>query len=312
MVFNAIYFKHKDCCHLKVSNAYSNVDHILINGKVTKINGYISADGDYTTLDFVVEGSEVKVQVPNKKQMLSHYVNRESNEKMSKMDYDDSLKSFLNSNGDYKDLESEYLYKKMKQLYVPVYNTYYEYEDAPVQIEEGEYKHDKYTVCSGLITKFDDNKEHFIYRFNKWKYANDAVKEIMEELGIEKVNHPSEAKTSEFYILHNSRNDYKWLELCDREYFITNKDFFNGSDSNGYIYWSYSKVIECQKAIRDGLLKRITDYLDSIRTVRVKKSLLSEIRYGLCDLASMINNKKIKYNEVSPKIMQLSYKLDIK
>ena len=288
MTIAAIYFKDKDCIHLKIKDKYNAPDHLLINGKAVKISGLEDTD-------FTIEGREVKVQGAHKNTKISHYIHRENEELMSVMDYDERMKSFRNTGGEYKDLESEYMSRKMQQTYVPVYLTYYEYEDMPVFFEEAYFQPDEYTQCGGWIKKNDDDKypKHFVYRFNRWKFCNDLLPRLMEEYGIPRIETTKDNTLKEYYILYNKEKAYKWLEFCGREYFIRYEDMFSrDSNKQDYVYGAYDEVKSFQESIENKLRQQIDAQLDRVRTVNIKKSELAELEERLNKLETSIDNKK--------------------
>lgn len=308
MIISAIYFKDKECSHLKIVDSYGSPSHILINGKVIEP----SHNGSWKPDDFIVEGDVKEIKAAIKKTVVSHYMNRETEETMSVQVYEDSIKSFKNGNGDYKDLESEYLCRKMKQTYIPVNKTYYEYEDVVFIHQEADLQPDKYCRCDGVVSKDDDAKKRnfFVYKFDKWTFCNDLVKRLMEEYGIQRVQSKNEATSNEYYILHDKAREYKWLEFCDIEYFRNYKDMFqNDYDKPTYIYGTYDDCMACENDIEKNMRNRIETYLDKIRVTSVKKSDLKAIYDGLKDLEqSAINNKNKTKKEIAQDLRMFLYK----
>lgn len=297
MTITAIYFKDENFTHVKIGYLYPNPDHLLINGTI--VNHNEAKDKDYA-----VEGRELVVKAGHKKSFISHYLNRETGEKLSFQDYNLRLASFLNDDGGYKDLESEYMYRKMGQLYMPVRGEYFEYEDVPVVFEEAELNPDIYTRCSGRVFKSGDGEEkegHYIYYFDKWAFANDLIKRLMNEYGIPRFNDKSEAKgVTEFYILHDKTDEYRWLELCGSEFFLKYEDVFGSVKpyTKQICYCTYDGVRKVEGELEKRLRERIEYQLDRTRTVTVKKSSIASMRERLLDLAHTIDSNKMNRRQI--------------
>lgn len=310
MTITAIYFKDENFTHVKIGNLYPNPDHLLINGTVVEHNK--AKDKDYA-----VEGRELVVKAGHKESFISHYLNRETGEKLSFQDYNLRLASFKDEEGNYKDLESEYMYRKMEQLYMPVRGEYFEYEDVPVAFEEAELNPDKYTCCSGRVFKRDDSEEregHFIYFFDKWAFANDLIKRLMEEYGIPRFNDKHDAKgVAEFYVLHDKTDEYCWLELCGDEYFLKYEDVFGRiKPYNKQIYYcTYEGVRKAEGELEKWFRERIEFQLDRKRTVTVKKSSIASMKEKLLDLAKRIDNNKMNRRQIVWEIQSIARDIDM-
>lgn len=310
MTITAIYFKDENFTHVKIGYLYPNPDHLLINGTI--VNHNEAKDKDYA-----VEGRELVVKAGHKKSFISHYLNRETGEKLSFQDYNLRLASFKNGDGDYKDLESEYMYKKMEQLYMPVRGEYFEYEDLPVAFEEAELNPDKYTCCSGRVFKRDDGegKEgHFIYFFDKWAFANDTIKRLLEEYGIPRFNDTHDAKgVAEFYALHDKTGEYRWLELCGDEFFLKYEDVFGSIKpyNKQIYYWTYEGVRKAEGELEKWFRERIEFQLDRKRTVTVKKSSIASMKERLLDLAKRIDNNKMNRRQIVWEIQSIARDTDL-
>lgn len=307
MIISAIYFKDKDVCHLKIKQTY-NEDHLLVNGQVVQISGTSWKDND-----LIIQGHDVEVQRAIKHTTVSHYMNRETEEKISVVEYKDKMASFRTKSGEYKDLESEYMSRKMENMYIAVNRTYFEYEVVPVVFEEAFYNPDKYTKCAGVIKKHDSDKypDHFVFEFNKWEFTNDIAKCIMEEYGVPCFNSDKEAQNAgirEYYILHDI-NDYKWLELCGSEYFLTKDDQFGKNDKPQYIYGAYQEVLDAEKFIENNLRKKIGAKLDAVRTVNIKKSTLQDVCDKLDKICKSIGNKKMNRDNIYHNIIDVYYQI---
>lgn len=317
MVITAIYFKDKDCSHVKITDSYNGPSHILINGQIIRP----SYNGSWNPDDFIVEGGIKEIKAAIKRETISHYMNRETEETMSYATYHESIKSFKKENGEYKDLESEYLCRKMEQTYIPVKRTYYDYEDVAFTYREADLQPDEYCVCNGTVKreeKVDENKKYkynylFVFKFDKWKFCNDAVKRIMEEYGIQRVEKKDEATSREFYILHDGQQEYKWLEFCGNEYFRNYDDQFGTrhSDKPYYIYGTYDECLKWEEAIEKDLRKRIETHLDKIRVVSIKKSAIKEIyeKMKALDKSACSNKNKTK-KDIAQDIRMFLYKFE--
>lgn len=310
MIISTIYFKDKGCSHLKIVDSYGGPSHILINGKVIEP----SHNGSWKPDDFIVEGEVKEIKAAIKKTVVSHYMNRETEEKMSVQVYKGSIKSFKNENGEYKDLESEYLCRKMEQTYIPVYKTYYEYEDVVFIHQEAELQPDKYCICDGVVSKDDDSKKRnfFVYKFDKWSFCNDVVKRIMEEYGIQRVQSKNEAASNEYYILHDSQREYKWLEFCGREYFRNYEDQFGkcSTDKKFFIYGTYDECLDWEKNIEEDLRKRIDCYLDNVRVVSIKKSDIEKLKEKYKEVIKVAEDKNVNRRDLNTKIHLFSYTME--
>lgn len=306
MTIYAIHFKDEGCYHLKIKDSYNCPDHLLVNGKVVIPNGDIILD-----TDIIVEGGKLDVKAAIQKTAISHYINRESKEELSVEGYNKILTS-CKVNGSFKDLESEYLYKKTQQVYIPVHFTYYDYETAVVYIEEAELHHDKYCVCSGRVSKTTGKRrdeEHFLFKFNKWEFANDTVRRIMAEFGVIEVNNKSEGEGKEYFILH--KNNYTWLQLCRDEFFITRESFFGRiDDKDRYIYGSYDDVLKIEKDIEVRLHRYISSRLDKVRAVEVKKSSIANLKEKLNTLSKNIENRKMNRIQINRHIQSITREIE--
>ena len=296
MVITAIYFKDKDFCHLKIKDAYFSPDHLKVNGTV--VSPTRDANG---VLNYVVDGKDIKVEGAVRKSVVSHYMNRETEDIISVTEYKDRLASFKNQDGSYKDLESEYMYRKTEQTYVAVMRTYYDYEELPVVFEEAFLKPDAYCECSGMVKKSNDENypNHFVFAFNKWKFANDTVIKIMAEFGVPRVLHASDAKSVEHYVLHDNEREYRWLEICGSEYFITHDDMFGKNTKKEYIYGAYKEVVAWEANIEKCLRDRIALAIDRQRTVKVKKSSIQSVREKLDKLSKTLFDKKVTKSDIA-------------
>lgn len=310
MTITAIYFKDEGFTHVKVGYLFPNPDHLLINDKVFRHNE--------THDDYIVEGREVVVKAAHKKTVISHYVNRENEDKISYQEYRTRLASFKDENGNYKDLESEYMYKKTESLYVPVNYSFYEYEDVPVVFEEAELNPDKYTRCSGRVFKREDGEEkegHFIFFFDKWAFANDLIKRLMEEYGIPRFKDKHEAKdngVTEFYVLHDKTDEYCWLELCGDEYFLKYEDVFGRMKpyTKQIYYCTYKGVQGTEYSLEKWFRERIEFQLDRKRTVTVKKSSIASMKEKLLDLSKRIDNNKMNRRQIAWEIQSIARDTD--
>ena len=309
MTITAIYFKDENFTHVKIGYIYPNPDHLLINGTI--VNHNVAKDKDYA-----VEGRELVVKAGHKKSFISYYLNRETGEKLSFQDYNARLASFKDEDGNYKDLESEYMYRKMEQLYMPVRGEYYEYEDVPVAFEEAELNPDKYTCCSGRVFKREDGEEkegHYIYFFDKWAFANDTIKRLLEEYGIPRFNDKHEAKgVAEFYVLHDKTDEYCWLELCGDECFLKYEDVFGRMKpyNKQIYYWTYEGVRKAERELEKWFRERIEFQLDRKRTVTVKKSSIASMKEKLLDLAKRIDNNKMNRRQIAWEIQSIARDTD--
>lgn len=309
MTINAIYFKDENFTHVKVGYLYPNPDHLLINGTI--VNHNEAKDKDYA-----VEGRELVVKAGHKKSFISHYLNRETGEKLSFQDYALRLASFKDEDGNYKDLESEYMYRKMEQLYMPVRGEYFEYEDVPVVFEEAELNPDIYTRCSGRVFKSGDREEkegHFIYYFDKWAFANDTIKCLLEEYGIPRFNDTHDAEgVAEFYVLHDKTGEYRWLELCGDEFFLKYEDVFGRIEpyNKQIYYWTYEGVRKAEGELEKWFRERIEYQLDRKRTVTVKKSSIASMKERLLDLAKRIDNNKMNRRQIVWEIQSIARDTD--
>jgi len=307
MVIAAIYFKDKDCAHVKVCQGMSNFDHIVINGDAVLKPQCSWAD----ETDYIVSGREVSIKGAVRKQTISHYLNRESNEEMSFFNYHEAVKSFYNEEGEYKDLESEYMCRKFKSAYVPVYKAYYEYEDIPVAVQEGVLEIDRYCSCSGYLKsgpRRDKEDVLFLYKFNKFDFCCESVKRIMEDFGVQRLEEGERTGLKEWYRL-NRKDGYKWLELCDDQYFIKNSDMFGGCDCNGYIYGSYDDVLKVEQEIFENLRKKIWKKLDGLRKMSVKRSVIDKLRSRVDSIFSDVSGNKLGKAELVGKLKELSLEL---
>ena len=300
MVITVIKFRDKNCSHVKIVDSYNGPSHLLINGEIVRPSG----NGSWNPDDFIVEGGIKEIKAAIKKETISHYMNRETEETMSYATYHESINSFKKENGEYKDLESEYLCRKMEQTYIPIKRTYYEYEDVAFTYKEAELQPDEYCICNGTVKqeeKVDEHKKYkytyqFVFKFNKWKFCNDCVKRLMEEYGIQRVEKKNETTSKEFYILHDQTGEYKWLEFCGDEYFIKYSDQFGSknSDNPDYIYGTYDECLEIEKTIEKKLRNKIEVKLDNVRVVTIKKSDIKEIFEKMKALEKSAKNKTKK------------------
>lgn len=303
MTISAIYFKDENFTHVKVGYA-SQVDHLLINDVVVNYK-------EYGENDYAVEGRDVVVKAGRKKPYLSYYLNRETGEKISVQEYDERRASFKDDEDEFKTLESEYMYKKMGQVYMPVYGEHFEYEDVAVCFEEAELTPDKYTKCSGHVFKKEDGdnvKGHFVYTFDKWKFANDAIKLLMEEYGIPRYNSRRDAENvSEYYVLYDKYPEYKWLEFCGNEYFYTYDSVFGKKKPSEAInYGTYEGVQKLEESLKTSFRTNIERKLNSVRTVNVKKSTLESLMERVLTLGDQIKKKKIGNNNIYWEIDSIS------
>ena len=308
MTISAIYFKDENFTHVKVGYLYPNPDHLLINDKVFRHNEPHD--------DYIVEGRDVVVKAAHKKTIVSHYVNRETKDEISCQEYRSRLASFKDGEGNYKDLESEYMYKKTESLYVPVNYSFYEYEEIPVVFEEAELNPDKYTRCSGRVYKREDGEEkegHFIFSFNKWEFANDLIKRLLAEYGIPRFNSKHDAKgVAEYYVLHDKTDEYCWLELCGDEYFLKYEDVFGRTKphSKQTYYCMYDAIHKTEDELEKWFRERIEFQLDRKRTVTVKKSSIASMKERLLDLAKRIDNNKMNRRQIAWEIQSIARDTD--
>lgn len=308
MTITAIYFKDEDFTHVKIGPLSPTPDHLIINGKVLRYN---EPHTDYT-----VEGKDVVVKVAHKKTDVSHYVNRENKDEISCQEYRSRLKSFKDEEGNFNDLESEYMYKKTKELYVPVNFSFYEYEEVPVVFEEAELTPDKYSCCSGRVFKREDGEDlkgHFIFYFNRWAFANDLITRLMDEYGIPRLYSRNEAKgLSEYYILHDETGEYCWLELCGNEYFLRYEEVFGrGKPHTEQIYYcTYEGVRKVEDDLEKWLRERIEQQLDRVRTIIVKKSSIASMKGKLLDLAKKIDNNKMNRRQIIWELQSIARDID--
>lgn len=274
MRINAIYFTDKDVTHVKLNdtkscNNYGYFHHLLINGLPVYSDTY-GCD------DYILKGRLESVKAVHYKEVLSHYEHKQTGEQKSEFEYREYIKSLKDENGDYKDLESEYLCRKFESVYIPVYNKIFHEEDCAIfWQEEHPYQVDEYCVCSGLLEKSDVSNnwspKFFLYKFDKWNFANDIVSKIMREYGI---SPSSKLKSGEYYSLF-PKGDYKWLEFCGDEYFIRSDDMSFKKDE--YIYGSFEDVIAEEKAIKNMIESRVRRKLDDMRTAVVRRSKIAEL-----------------------------------
>lgn len=308
MTINAIYFKDENFTHIRVGYLYPNPDHLLINGRVFRHNEPHD--------DYLVEGRDVVIKGAHKKTIVSHYMNRETKEEISYQEYSSRLGSFKDEEGNYKDLESEYMYKKMESLYVPVNYSFYEYEEIPVIFEEAELTPDKYSRCSGRVFTSADGKEkegHFIFSFNKWEFANDLIKRLMEEYKIPRFTSKHEAKgVTEFYVLHDKTDEYCWLELCGNEYFLKYEDVFGRTKpcSKQIYYCVHDSIRKTEEELEKWFRERIEYQLDRTRIVTVKKSSIASMKERLLDLAKRIDNNKMNRRQIAWEIQSIARDTD--
>lgn len=308
MTISAIYFKDENFTHVKVGYLYPNPDHLLINDKVFRHNEPHD--------DYLVEGRDVVVKAAHKKTIVSHYVNRENKDEISCQEYRSRLASFKDEDGNYKDLESEYMYKKTESLYVPVNCSFYEYEEIPIVFEEAELNPDKYTRCSGRVYKREDGEEkegHFIFSFNKWEFANDLIKRLLAEYGIPRFNSKHDAKgVAEYYVLHDKTNEYRWLELCGDEFFLKYEDVFGRTMpySKQIYYCMHDAIHKTEDELEKWFRERIEFQLDRKRTVTVKKSSIASMKERLLDLAKRIDNNKMNRRQIVWEIQSIARDTD--
>lgn len=308
MTISAIYFEDENFTHVKVGYLYPNPDHLLINDKVFLHNEPHD--------DYIVEGRDVVVKAAHKKTIVSHYVNRENKDEISCQEYRSRLASFKDEDGNYKDLESEYMYKKTESLYVPVNYSFYEYEEIPVVFEEAELNPDKYTRCSGRVYKREDGEEkegHFIFSFNKWEFANDTIKRLLAEYGIPRFNSKYDAKgVAEYYVLHDKTDEYCWLELCGDEYFLKYEDVFGRTKpcSKQIYYCMHDAIHKTEDELEKWFRERIEFQLDRKRTVTVKKSSIATLKEKLLDLAKRIDNNKMNRRQIVWEIQSIARDTD--
>ena len=61
MIITAIYFRDKDCSHVKIVDSYNGPSHILINGEIVQPSG----NGSWNPDDFIVDGGikEIKAEI---------------------------------------------------------------------------------------------------------------------------------------------------------------------------------------------------------------------------------------------------------
>ena len=290
MILAAIYFKDKDVTHLQIVDSLRpSPDHLLVNGQLVSL----SHNGSWKTDNIIVEGKINEIKCGIERTIISHYMHRETGETMSVDKYTETIKSYMDENGGYKDLDNEYLCRKMQQNYVPVHRTYYEYTDCICKYEEGELTPDKYCVCNGTV-KHDSNTNtnFFVYRFDKWTFCNDLVKRLMEEYGIPRVEYRTNDTPKEYYILEECRNKYSWLSFCGSEYFITQKDMFAELyNTQMFVYGTYQNCLEMENAIEARLRRAIEDHLDKMRTVSIKKSELQKLSDKIEELANSLEDK---------------------
>jgi hypothetical protein len=298
---NAIYFKDKDVTHLNIDTLY-DIDHFLVNGETIMPQ----VKNRYKGGDIIVEGRITEFKVAHKKTIVSHYMNRENGETMPIMRYIDTIASFKNENGEYKDLDSEYLCRKMEQQYVAVSRTYFEYEDVAFQYIDAELQPDDYVRCEGIIkenpTKYinglpSKRERFFLYKFSKWRFCCDLIVRLMEEYGIVRVKEDAKDKPREYYVLHESTSDYQWLEFCGDKYFIRNEDILSKRDNYPpCVYGTYGDCLKMEKDIEEMFRRKIETKLDNVRTISVKVSDMRKFYDDLKHLATSadIDKKKTK------------------
>lgn len=298
MKISGVHFKDKHCWHLKITDYYSSQGGSLLKINNDTIQLKEQSPSHYSTnleYDYIVPSDDLTVFRLEKCRVISSYINAESGEVLPLSRYEELLQSFKKEDG-FKDLESEYAYKKMKQVYKPVYKEYYEEKQVPVIKEEYAYSVDKYTYCSGQT----DSNGFFLFKFNIWEYANDTVISIMNELNVERTDN-RKTKANQ-YILHRL-GEYQWLEFCGDEYFITNKDMFGFGDKQGFIYGTCENVEKEKASIKENLKAKIEKKLDYYNSVSVRKSLIDKISNKVDNLMTMITNHKGNrstiYNELS-------------
>lgn len=274
MRINAIYFTDKDVTHVKLndtksSNNYGYFHHLLINGLPVYSDTY-GCD------DYILKGRLESVKAVHYKEVLSHYEHKQTGEQKSEFEYREYIKSLKDENGDYKDLESEYLCRKFESVYIPVYNKIFHEEDCAIfWQEEHPYKVDEYCECAGVLGNGNSDKlwpTFFLYKFDKWKFANDIVRKIMAKNNIPEL--AERPRNREYFVLNN-KGDYKWLEFCNNEYFITKKDM--SFDDKEYVYGSFDEVVKAERRIADSIESKVLTTLDGMRTAVVRRSKIAEL-----------------------------------
>lgn len=305
MKVNAIYFKDKKCWHIKITEmSFSDTSQLLrINGQNVELKPKVNpSKGYYTEYDIMtdIEGP-IKVEVGTLTDYISHYMNRENQETMSVFAYEEAMRGFKNANGEYKDLDNEYLYRKMKATYIPVKNSHYTYREVSITMEIAEYKVDEYTICAGML---DKQGNFFLYEFNLRQFAEDTVRKIAKEFGIEEV---AETKrtccTSEQFKIYPPSDGYKFLEMFGQEYFIKLDELFwcEKNIVTGFIYGTLEEVRKKKKVIEDKLRHKIESEVDARRTTKVRLSQLNDWKDKL---EYILLTKSLTKDEMRDKLME--------
>lgn len=303
MKVNAIYFKDKKCWHIKITEmSFSDTSQLLrINGQNVELKAKpLDSSNNYMAEHDVIlaDNEQLKVETGHLTSYISHYINRETQEPMSVFTYEETLKGFKNADGDYKDLDNEYLYRKMKATYIPVKNTHYTYQEHSVTKEIAEYRVDAYTVCAGMLNKHGD---FFLYEFNLRQFAEDTVRKIAKELDMEEVaSDQRTCQTKDQFKIYPRTESYKFLELFGQEYFIKMEDlfFYDRNRFLGYVYGTLDEVRNTKKRIEDKIRTKIKNEVDSRRTVKVRRSQLKTIKDSLNSLLTNSLTKAEMQNKI--------------
>ena len=119
MKINAIYFKDQGCWHIKITEmSFSDTGQVFrINGQNVEFKAkLLDSSNSYMAEHDVIlaDDEQLKIETGHLTSYISHYINRETQEPMSVFTYEETLKGFKNADGEYKDLDNEYLFRKMK------------------------------------------------------------------------------------------------------------------------------------------------------------------------------------------------------
>lgn len=306
MKVNAIYFKDKKCWHIKFSelDCYYKDKLFRINGQNVELKPkVIPSEGYYAEYDIMTDTKgPIKVEIGTLTDYISHYMNRENQETMSVFAYEEALRGFKDINGEYKDLDNEYLYRKMKATYIPVRNSHYTYREVSITMEVAEYKVDEYTVCAGMLNK---QGNFFLYEFNLRQFAEDTVRKIAKELDIKEVaSDQRTCQTKDQFKIYPRTESYKFLEMFGLEYFLKLEDlfFYDRNRFLGYVYGTLDEVRNTKKIIEDKIRTKIEYEVDSRRTVKVKRSQIEAIKDGL----NILLTKSLTKVEMQDKIKEIN------
>lgn len=286
MKINAIYFKDQGCWHIKITEmSFSDTGQLFrINGQNVEFKAkLLDSSNSYMAEHDVIltDNEQLKIETGHLTSYISHYINRETQEPMSVFTYEETLKGFKNANGEYKDLDNEYLFRKMKATYIPVNNTHYTYQECSVTKEIAEYRVDAYTVCAGMLNKRGD---FFLYEFNLRQFAEDTVRKIAREFDIEEVAPDQRTcQTKDQFKIYPRTETYRFLEMFGQEYFLKMEDlfFYDRNRFLGYVYGSLVEVKNGKQRIENKIRTKIEQEVDSRRTVAVRKSKLQAIKTTL-------------------------------